>query len=972
MKTIFFVLLLLCLLVARSWAQKELNPLKSLPSEGLTLQEGWRFQSGDNPAWANTSLPDQSWPIIQLTRDINDPSPLNSTRMGWLRWRFSIDSSWLREPLALVIQQAGASEIYLNGQLLHRWGVVSADPKKVIAFDPLWKPIPLPLRKTGEQVLAVRFAHQPGIHYTTVFEHQNPPIWIQVKKQALADTFYQQWLVVTERLHVFLISACGLLAILHLAFYRFDPSRKANLYFGMWAVLLLTGNVLQRNLMVAIHEVADQFYVANLAFDLYGIGGLLLLLALYQLLEQPKDNYYWGLLVWICIGLLLNAGIYGWGWKVGGVLAGIASQLNIARIAWLAIRRHQPGAWIIGLGAISYALFFLAFFLPALWRDEPFSVDIANRRNVLYILSLLSIPVATSIYLGLEFALLSRALAQQLIEVKSLSHQALIQEQQTQALQELDTLKSRFFANLSHEFRTPLSLIKGAVEKLEQQDEPGSRRWSDYQLIGRSAGRLLQLINQLLDLSRLEAGKLALHPQPGELTRFLQGLAGSFASLFESKGITYHYTVSLQPVWVQMDSDKLEQIISNLLSNACKFTPAKGQVRFSASVTPSQTGRYELQLIVEDTGIGIADDQLPRIFDRFYQVDDSATRSYEGTGIGLALVKELVDLHGGNIQAESRLGSGTTFHLRLPLKTARVGELPGQESPGQESAALEIPLSEPMLMAPSTMEEGAQASKRQGNSGHLLIVEDNQDLRQFLVSHLSNTYDVSEAENGLEGYQMALELIPDLMIADVMMPGLDGISLCEKLKTDERTSHIPIILLTAKADTESKQQGLETGADDYLSKPVGLRELQVRVRNLLEGRKKLRERFSRQITLQPREVVVTSLDEQFLQKVLAVTEANLANAAFDVDLFSQEMGLSRTQLHRKLTALTEQSPNEFIRAIRLSRAASLLSQQGGNVAEVAYQVGFSSPNYFTKCFRDVYGQTPTEYASGRVASLKKP
>ncbi|GAB3962169.1 hypothetical protein GCM10028805_62610 [Spirosoma harenae] len=967
MKTNGLVLLLLCLLVSPSWAQSGITPLKSLPSQELNLQKGWRFQVGDDPRWASADFPDQRWPTIQLTRDINEPSPLNAASIGWLRLRFSTDSSWLREPLALVIRQVGASEIYVNGQLLHRWGLVSTDPQKVLAFDPLWKPIPFPLRKTGEQVLAIRFARQPGIHYTTVFENQNPPFWIQLKTQESANVFYQQYLVIAERLHVFLISIGCILAILHLAFYRFAPSRKANLYFGLWAVLILTGNVLQRELMVTIHEVADKFYVANLAFDLYGIAGLLLLLALYELLGQSKDKFYWGLLGWVLGGLLLNAGLYGWGWKVGGVLAGIAIQLNIARIAWLAIRRQKEGAWIIGLGAIGYVLFFLAFFLPSLWSDDLFNVDIANRRNILYILSLLSIPVATSIYLGLDFALLSRALEQQLIEVKALSHQALIQEKQTQALQELDTLKSRFFANLSHEFRTPLSLIKGSAEKLDQQDEPGSRRRFDYQLIDRSASRLLQLINQLLDLSRLEAGKLELHPKPGELTRFLQQMAGSFGSLFESKGITYHYTVSLQPVWVLMDSDKLEQILSNLLSNAYKFTPVNGQVRFSASVEPLQTGRCELQLIVQDTGIGIANDQLSRIFDRFYQVEDSATRSYEGTGIGLALVKELVELHNGQIQAESTLGIGTTFRLRLPLGTLSV-----EERAGLDGSASGIPLSEPAVMPSSTRNEPTQTSKRSSQSGHLLIVEDNGDLRQFLVSQLSKIYGVSAAENGLEGYQAALKTIPDLIISDVMMPGLDGMTLCERLKTDERTCHIPIILLTARADRDSKLRGLETGADDYLIKPFGMDELEVRVRNLLESRKKLREQFSRQITLQPTELLVTSLDEQFLQKALTVAEANLANVAFDVEGFSREMGLSRTQLHRKLTALTEQSPNEFIRAIRLSRAASLLGQQGGNVADVAYQVGFSSPNYFTKCFRDVYGQTPTEYASGRVASVKKP
>lgn len=961
MKTNFLVLLLLGLLVSQSWAQNGVTIFRNLPPEGITLQKGWRFQAGDNPQWANADFPDQTWPIIELTRDINDPSPLNAASRGWLRLRFSVDSTWLRESLALVIEQCWASEIYLNGQLVHRLGVVSAEPERVIAVDPLWKPIPLPLLQTGEQVLAVRFAFQPGIHYTNVFEIQNPAFWIQVKKQTSADAFYQQYLVYVERFHVFMIGACCMLAILHLAFYRFDPSRKANLYFGLWAFLLVPGNVLQRNLLAAIHEVADKFYVANISFGFYRIGDLSLLLALYYLLEQRIDKIFWGVVVWSLAGLLLNAGVYGWGWKVGGVLAFTACQLNIARITWLAIRRKKKGVWIIGVGVISYIVFCTAFLLPGMWENVLFTLDIANRRMVFFSLAILSIPVGTSIYLGLDFGLLSRALQQQLTEVKALAQQALIQEKQTQELQEMNTLKSRFFANLSHEFRTPLSLIKGSVEKL-QQEETGSERRSDYQLIERSAGRLLQLINQLLDLSRLEAGKLELHPQPGELTRFLQLMAGSFASLFESKGITYHYTVSLQPVWVQMDSDKLEKIISNLLSNAYKFTPAKGQVRFSASVEAGQTGTCELQFIVQDTGIGIAEHQLARIFDRFYQVDDSATRSYEGTGIGLALVNELVDLYGGHMQAESMLGSGTTFRVHLPLETV----------PAEEQTWQEITLSEPAVMPLSTIEEPNQTGKWASRSGHLLIVEDNQDLRQFLVSQLTKTYTISATENGLDGYQTAIKTIPDLIISDVMMPGLDGISLCEKLKTDERTSHIPIILLTARADIESKLKGLETGADDYVSKPFGMVELQVRVRNLLESRKKLRERFSRQITLQPTELVVTSLDEQFLQKVLAVTEANLANVAFDVDLFSREMGLSRTQLHRKLTALTEQSPNEFIRAIRLSRAASLLQQQQGNVAEVAYQVGFSSPNYFTKCFRDVYGKSPTEYTQQSAVSVRKP
>lgn len=457
--------------IAPNWAQAPVVlTISELPQQGVLLDKNWKWQAGDNSQWANADFPDQTWPIIELTRDINDSSPLNATSMGWLRLRFSTDSTWLRESLALVIQQSGASEIYLNGQLLHRLGVVSAEPEKVIAFDPLWKPISLPLRQTGEQVLAVRFAFQPGIHYTNVFENQNPAFWIQVKKQESADAFYQQYLVYVERFHVFMIGVCCMLAILHVAFYRFDPSRKANLYFGMWAVLMLTGNVLQRNLLAATHQVADKFYVANLSCDLYEISGLLMLSALYQLLEQRKDKLYWGLVIWGLAGLLLNAGIYGWGWKVGGVLPLTFCQLNIARIAWLAIRRKKEGAWIIGIGAISYVLFFLAFVLPGMWGNDLFNLEIANRRMVFYSLAMMSIPVATSIYLGLDFALLSRALQQQLIEVKNLSREKqqllttqneMLEVQLTQRTQEIQQqsrlLEQQHIRQLETEFEHKLA-----------------------------------------------------------------------------------------------------------------------------------------------------------------------------------------------------------------------------------------------------------------------------------------------------------------------------------------------------------------------------------------------------------------------------------------------------------------------------------------------------------------------------------
>jgi DNA-binding response OmpR family regulator len=409
----------------------------------------------------------------------------------------------------------------------------------------------------------------------------------------------------------------------------------------------------------------------------------------------------------------------------------------------------------------------------------------------------------------------------------------------------------------------------------------------------------------------------------------------------------------VEPLWVNFDQDKLEKIFTNLLSNAFKFTPAGGEVLFSLEVGGSAQ-QCILKAYITDNGIGIPADQLQRIFDRFHQVDASATRSNEGTGIGLTLVKELVTLHDGKISVESVEGKGTTIQVILPLTIATEKESAAFIKVVQQRG---VSLPEP---SPTCAHALANDSPNSPTT-QVLIVEDQTDLLHFISSQLSGQYKVLEAENGLKGLSLALDSIPDLIISDVMMPGLDGINLCHKLKTDERTSHIPIILLTAKADWESKLKGLETGADDYLTKPFKLEELQVRVRNVLENRRKIREQFNKQTHINPKEISVSSTDKRFLERVLSLLEENMGNADFDVDAFSKGIGLSRTHLHRKLTAITGEAPNELIRSIRLKRAAILLQQQHGNISEIAYAVGFNSLNYFTKCFKEYYGLTPSEY-----------
>jgi signal transduction histidine kinase/ligand-binding sensor domain-containing protein/DNA-binding response OmpR family regulator len=539
-----------------------------------------------------------------------------------------------------------------------------------------------------------------------------------------------------------------------------------------------------------------------------------------------------------------------------------------------------------------------------------------------------------------------------LIMQERLRNQLRFERLTSEKLQEIDALKTRFFANLSHEFRTPLSLIRGTVQKLQGQEVTASDQQADYHLIGRQTGLLLEMINQLLDLSKLEAGKLSLNQQVFDLSRFLKNVSGSFASLFEVGKISYRYTVPILPVWVHMDQEKLGRIIANLLSNAAKFTSSNGEVRFAASIEAIEVDKSTLQIIIEDTGIGISKEHLPRIFDRFYQVDNTATRNYQGTGIGLAVVKELVELHGGTIVAESMEGKGTTFQVRIPLMMAAEGK------PKHD------PLQDKHVTSSVTAEESSEevVMKHKNHELSLLVVEDNQDLRNFIVNCFSKDYSVRQAPNGEEGLRLAFETIPDLIISDIMMPVVNGINLCGQLKTDERTSHIPIILLTAKADIESKLAGLQNGADDYLIKPFNREELMVRVKNLVESRKVLKAKYSKRLIMQPSDVSVTSVDDKFIKKTLLILEGNLSNTDFDVNTFSKEIGMSHTHLHRKLTALLGQSPSELIRTFRLKRAATLLERKHGNVSEIAFMVGFNNPTYFTKCFRELFGQTPSEYA----------
>lgn len=521
---------------------------------------------------------------------------------------------------------------------------------------------------------------------------------------------------------------------------------------------------------------------------------------------------------------------------------------------------------------------------------------------------------------------------------------------------ELDELKSHFFANISHEFRTPLTLVMGPLKQLLEQENNAANQ-NLLSLAYRNGKRLLQLINQLLDLSKLESGKMELKVEEQDFTALLKGIVMSFESIAKGKNINLHFISEQESFSLFYDRDKVEKIFYNLLSNAFKFTD-------EGEVTVMIVDKDDfISVIVKDTGIGIPAQRLSNIFNRFYQVDNTETREQEGTGIGLALVKELVHLHAGRINVQSRVGKGSSFILNFPKgkdhfdASVIFEKQPFLKVDPPNRVKVQF---EDYAIGPDEVLDNSDviSGSNKPDQPLVLIVEDNADVRVYIRLHLLKSFRIIEAANGQEGIDRALEHLPDLIISDVMMPKKNGIELCYFLKNDQRTSHIPLILLTAKASHEDKLKGLETKADDYLVKPFDTKELEVRVLNLIKLRDQLRKRYSKTTTFVPDEFSTNEVDNRFLKSVGRCIESNLQNAQFGVDSLSEEVNMSRGHLNRKLKALTGLSANKFIQSFRLQKALKLLQTNSGNVSEIAYSTGFGSVAYFVKCFREKFGQTP--------------
>ena len=524
-------------------------------------------------------------------------------------------------------------------------------------------------------------------------------------------------------------------------------------------------------------------------------------------------------------------------------------------------------------------------------------------------------------------------------------------EAEKNRLKEIDELKTKFYTHIAHEFRTPLSIITGIADQIKA--DPG--RWLDpgHEMINRNTENLISLTNQLLDLAKLEDKSMPLNLVHDDLVLYTRYLVESFHSMAEHKSITLSFFAGVEELYMDLDPDKLRDIISNLVSNALKFTPEGGSV--VVGLQPIQKAQSPfVKLRVQDTGIGIPLEEQHLVFNRYFQAKNHLASQRSGTGLGLALTRELVRLMGGEIRVKSNPGNGSVFEVILPVR--------------KEADPIALPHIHEHLNFPSPPDTAeippVQEAERLSSALKLLLVEDNADVIRYLKSLLEEDYNIETASTGADGFLKALETIPDLIISDVMMPEMDGFTLCKKLKADLRTSHIPIVLLTARSDFESRIEGLSTGADAYLSKPFNRRELFVRINALISSRKALQERYA---SLHEHAGVTTTAlngkyrrEDAFMSKVRQLLEAHLSNEEFGITQLCEALAMSRSQLYRKFSALTDTTVNQFIIALRLEKARQLLSTTELNVSEVAYDTGFKNPAHFSRVFSERFGYPPSQ------------
>ena len=558
-----------------------------------------------------------------------------------------------------------------------------------------------------------------------------------------------------------------------------------------------------------------------------------------------------------------------------------------------------------------------------------------------------------------------------LVRQQKLKNALIMKDVERKKIEELNQLKLKFYTNISHEFRTPLTLIFGPLEKLMELFRENEAVYNYLNLMRRNTLRLSRLINQIMDFRKIETGNMKLKISEADIVTFVRDVKKHFDSYAKDRDINFEFETTVEELNVKLDYEKMDMVLYNLLSNAFKFTPDHGSICIGLEILGGggKLNNQFIKIIVKDSGIGISSERLSNIFDRFYQIDEpmqfQKAAARNGTGIGLSITKELVELHGGTISVESKKNTGSKFFISLPLsddwnRGANVEIKKRQDNKFQQealwdNARWDIEVNEVY----AEEDDGGELGKDQPV---VLVVEDDGDMRLFIKDALEAEFEVITAGNGEKGYEKAERHIPDMIVCDIMMPVVGGFEMAARVRENEKTCHIPIIFLSAISTVENNLLGFGFGAYDYISKPFNVSLLKAKVKSVIENRRKLQEKMRKEFIMTPHPIKITSPEEKFLKKAIDVVEENIANPDFDVKVFYTQMGLSRSVLYRKLEAVTGQTVNDFVRAIRLKKAAGYLKQNVMTISEVSYEVGFNDPQYFSKCFRKEFGKSPSVYA----------
>ena len=639
---------------------------------------------------------------------------------------------------------------------------------------------------------------------------------------------------------------------------------------------------------------------------------------------------------------------------------------------WVYLTANQRRATYTNLPCRDFTFLVKAENSDGIWSDEPTRLDIS-----------ISPPFYLAWYAYIFYGLLVLGVLYafrrySLIEVEE-KNRLVIENVSREKMRELNQLKLQFFTNISHEFRTPLTLIIGPLETMIQSGgaltEENRRNYQH--LMYKNAKYLLRLVNQLLDFRKLDQGLMPLQVSKRDIVDFIREITGPFEFMANKKGVEYIVSAEEEPITLWFDPDVLEKVVYNLLANAFKFTPPGGRVEINIRKDVSASSGFgSVMLTVSDTGAGIARKHVKRIFDRFYKSSADKALNREGAGIGLAYTKSLLDLHHSQISVRSKVGEGTTFQVQLSLDKSIYAKDEFQTGATttylSQSDPLDYVLPETEYqpvetnLPQATLAPGAHIVRQgEDESPLLLYIDDNADLRDFIRSSMAADFRVMAADGGMAGLELAKTSLPDIVITDLMMPEVDGMQVLQKLKEDPSTSHIPVIMLTAKSTMEARIEGVGYGADGYVTKPFNVELLRQQIINIIQRREVLHDRFRREVITSPKEVTVTNADEEFLQRAMAIVEENMSNTEFSVEQLVKEMRVSRSKLYLKLKALTGQSSSEFVRTVRLKRAVQLLENSGYSVKEVMFMTGFNTASYFSKCFRQQFGIVPSEYIKSR-------